>query len=1109
MRLRLSKRFYAALMAAIASVTFTFSVQQAAAAEQVDASASSETETAMAVEASGDKEASEAQEFEGVLAEEENREPDSAPAVSVGFNGIIGSSDAFDFLGGSENVGNLDSASQQQAGAQSAASSASLPSNELGFTANACADSIAEALVDVAAPSVPAAIASELKLTTPAKSTSSGSSSSSSDDYSSVADASTVSGSAWNASYGSHISAPAFRSLSSKAPSNFAAANGTGSSLVIASPVGDSVPLLGADEQTWIFRFDNGVETTPFYKQDSYDLRVAEGHTEGVITFNPEYSTTLPVQGAFVMTGEKFIIDTNGVSVVFDQPMGNYGTAFTVRDSSDDKKGKIIANGAAAFKSLYVESGAMEINSQIGVLEQLRVGGEYAIITLNENGRLLLTQQVECGGGTINLYGTVDASNLPPAVAAVIGITFVGLDGKDSTSGFLGFEKGQGIDSVTWNLGKAGSTAKEINVGGNAKVLVGTSDFKILSTEDNPMPHVTLEDTDMRLWFQNGGKLESIINVVQKASDEAHVLASFLVTGGEVNPVDGKRGTLTEIHVDDQLFVENVIYVARGAGAYIQLIGKDSGEWWAPYSTQGSVGQLKCLDGSYTQITSFYHQDNPVTDAAIIGQNVVIKALRSEDPYLAVYDTMWCENPTFAPANMIVESTSSGTIYADIKPYFGYFDGVDYWESDPSQSKYYRLGTYDIKGELTLADGFVMDFSIGEGAATWTYTTSEGVQNELYTHLFVSNEGGVIKLGNGSKFLASTIDNATARLTGDLTNLDTSRNTQTPENRNTVNGTLTISSEGQATLTYTGDDTSEEGVDIRSNYTTRNQKFKITNATLTVSDYAPVYNEEYPLYVRAYSDTTVSNELSGSSVINDKAESHDSLTLDNKNAGDVDLDLVYAKEGDIIITNKDEVTADTVRIAAERMVAAVKADSFTQQATNATLTVGNLLQAEGGPTEDKAGTASKVKADVVLLEGATLDVSNALGKGGLDLTGGELTISTGATLSSNDIARIYNMEIGEMYDLAFNVAKFNGTTENSGFNDDGSMFGHPTDASVLFGDGQFWKGEYYVCYSGSDNGGNGSNVGTVYLYKATPEPTTGTLSLLALAALAARRRRKG
>lgn len=209
------------------------------------------------------------------------------------------------------------------------------------------------------------------------------------------------------------------------------------------------------------------------------------------------------------------------------------------------------------------------------------------------------------------------------------------------------------------------------------------------------------------------------------------------------------------------------------------------------------------------------------------------------------------------------------------------------------------------------------------------------------------------------------------------------------------------------------------------------------------------------------------------------------------------------RKGDIYVTNKDKVTAFKVQIGEKLEVAAVKDANFSEQAANATLTVKNMLLAEGGSTKDGVGSASKVKADVVLIEGATLDVTKAGGVGGLDLTG-TLTINKGAMLSEGDLTQIFQMEIGAMYDLAFDVTMFNNSTEAITWDS-----GNRIDASTLFGDEQFWEGEYYVCYSGNGvNGGNGNNVGTVYLYKATPEPTTGTLSLLALCALAARRRRK-
>lgn len=1091
MRLRLSKRFYAALMAAIASVTFTFSVQQAAAAEQVDASASSETETAMAVEASGDKEASEAEESEEIEEEEENREPDSAPEVSVSFNGIIGSSDAFDFLGDIENVGNLDNASQQQAGAQSASSSASLPSDDLGFTTNAYAGSIAEALVDVAAPSVPAAIASELKLTTPAKSTSSGSSSSSSDDYSSVADASTVSGSAWNASYGSHISAPAFRSLSSKAPSNFVAANGTGSSLVIATPAGDSVPLLGATEPPagWIFSFEHNGTIDYFTKQTSYDLVVGEGET-GTITFNNALKgTPLAVEGDFKLSGPAFVIDTNGVQVTFAQAMSNYGTDFTVQDSSTEKTGKITALAPAAFQSLHVESGELVIASQIGVVDQLSVGEAGAILTVTEDAKVILAQQVECHGGTINLNGIVDASNLPNAVAREMNVKFVDQYGNPSASGFLAAGR--------WAL-CTGNSSGTVNVDEeNAKVLVALSDFPItpVAVPGKPgsfMPYVVLNATDKRLWFQNGGFFESPGNVFQSEGGNT----SLLLTHTQESPT-------VEVNVDVQIREECVVYVAQSTEAKIHLRDEQG-------DPIGSIGNLYLMNNSTTEISPVMGYDSMIGWVTFVGQNITLKCNDDTPSEYASVEKEVTMN------NLIVKPATTASVFANILPCYGYYDGIDH-------SITYRTGTYTVDGQLTIEDGYTFDFRHRSIWPNWSPVVDyDGQDSTLYfeetlARLTMGEEGSLILNGEAS-FKASTVTNDS--LLKDDGNLETRRirviqneHVTNPDDYDPkwadgwpeeleaalpqVNGTMEIT--GGARLTALNEKVADG---VMNNYTTRNQNFMFTGGTMTVTDEI----DDWGTPAENPSGTTVSNQLNQSSVINAKAESNGSLTLDNTNARGVDLNLVYAQEGDIIITHKDQVTADTVQIAAERMVAAVEENSFTQLATNATLTVDTLLQAEGGSTESSVGTASKVKADVVLLEGATLDVSNALGKGGLDLAG-SFTIQSGAMLSEDDMLAVGAMEIGDKYDLAFNVTSFNARMDELSMDLQNAI-----DASDLFGD-QFWKGEYYVCYTGSgslgQSTGNGSNVGTVYLYKATPEPTTGTLSLLALAALAARRRRKG
>ncbi len=170
-----------------------------------------------------------------------------------------------------------------------------------------------------------------------------------------------------------------------------------------------------------------------------------------------------------------------------------------------------------------------------------------------------------------------------------------------------------------------------------------------------------------------------------------------------------------------------------------------------------------------------------------------------------------------------------------------------------------------------------------------------------------------------------------------------------------------------------------------------------------------------------------------------------------------------------------------------------------QSEKNQDAIVKGTLLAMGGATEKGVGTASVLNGDLTLAATSTLDVSAAGGKGGLDL-GGALTINTGAQLSGDDLAAVGELGWFGMYDLAFGVTDVLGLGEDI----DWSV---GVDATEVFANEGLRANEYYVRYSQGTAGGNGNNVGTVYIYRI-PEPTTGTLSLLALAALAARRRRK-
>ena len=140
--------------------------------------------------------------------------------------------------------------------------------------------------------------------------------------------------------------------------------------------------------------------------------------------------------------------------------------------------------------------------------------------------------------------------------------------------------------------------------------------------------------------------------------------------------------------------------------------------------------------------------------------------------------------------------------------------------------------------------------------------------------------------------------------------------------------------------------------------------------------------------------------------------------------------------------------------------------------------------------------------NITLASGGVLDASDAAGSGGIDLAG-NITLNYGAQLSQNDLnIFVPGVLPGETYDLLTVTGDLTLTdSEGKAINAKTLQGGY--DAANLFTN--LTAGYFDLRYSPSSTG---DNVGTFYLYTVVPEPTTGTLSLLALAGLAARRRRK-
>ena len=158
-----------------------------------------------------------------------------------------------------------------------------------------------------------------------------------------------------------------------------------------------------------------------------------------------------------------------------------------------------------------------------------------------------------------------------------------------------------------------------------------------------------------------------------------------------------------------------------------------------------------------------------------------------------------------------------------------------------------------------------------------------------------------------------------------------------------------------------------------------------------------------------------------------------------------------------------------------------------------------------------AGSGATLNANLEMAAGSHLDVSADGGVNGL-LMGSTVTLNKGMNLEDYSSSVWSTWEDGTKYALFSGV---DGLNIGAGMGTEAIDYTQWVDAKEYFTNIEE-ANRYFLCYDGApaDNQNgvlqasfNGSNVGMVYIM-VMPEPTTGTLSLLALCALVARRRRK-
>ena len=436
---------------------------------------------------------------------------------------------------------------------------------------------------------------------------------------------------------------------------------------------------------------------------------------------------------------------------------------------------------------------------------------------------------------------------------------------------------------------------------------------------------------------------------------------------------------------------------------------------------------------------------------------------------------------------------------------------------------------YNVSKAMTV-DGGTIDFgNTRQTIAGWTLTLKNGAQllgnggsyaGTAYTAALDFNNNSTINVTSGANTIAANIrlrGGDSRQLTfnvSDGASLEVSGRMHSDSATATVGnvvkdgaGSATISSQvmlgkilakaGDITVAYTG----EGGNTVKSVEACNGAELRVAKgAALNISGSAVEISGRTSMatlstgaadttaYSAASSDfelsnghikstaanATISNKLTDSSVEN----AGGGLLVVN-NAANI-LSGVMATEGDISLLNlQADTSIELLEIAADRTVSAY---ATTADGVKQSVTVTGLAQLSGTAT---------LNTDLTLAEGATLEMTN-LSAGAVTLNG-TLSFDGQLNMGENLLATV-----NALTEMGQSVTIFTGLTQDPFqtpyLSTSGDML-----ASDLFRN--VMNDNLYLSYQMIDD------IGSLSI-TMVPEPTTATLSLLALAALAARRRRR-
>ncbi|MCQ2370876.1 MAG: autotransporter-associated beta strand repeat-containing protein [Akkermansia sp.] len=416
--------------------------------------------------------------------------------------------------------------------------------------------------------------------------------------------------------------------------------------------------------------------------------------------------------------------------------------------------------------------------------------------------------------------------------------------------------------------------------------------------------------------------------------------------------------------------------------------------------------------------------------------------------------------------------------------------GIIVWNAQPNKDNTVMGGVVDTQvdihkdSRLTLSDVVIGDkatFLMGDGAYLdmgGSFTKRVRLSAFSFTGASVTIDNGKLLVADGESVQLRTQLLGTATISlGKEANLDL--------NGYTLAGSKIELADDSATVSggkFSGDVTVKSGKTLRlgvEQSIAGGVKLEKSTSTLSLG-----------------SDCSVEGAISGSGTIMKEGIGTSALSGSSLQSFTGSLEV---QGGILNLLNAASVNVQDVTI--QNGTLGVYSGESANEANEATLTIKGSKSLAAGPD-------AALNANLVMEGGSTLDVRNTNGAG--LLMGSTVTLSTGMTL--NDYSADWaTWKDGTKYVLFTGV---DGLDIGGGMMTGTLDYTQWVDAKEYFTNIEE-SNRYFLCYGGAPAQNakgiltavnDGSNVGMVYIM-TMPEPTTSTLSLLALAALAARRRK--